>query len=169
MAQKNIILTNGNITETTYNDEKIDGLVLFENIKDRNGNNRFIEGNITPETISGANFTQHKWSLSGTHLMFVLAGSATAAISAGTKLATISNLPTYIIDKIYRLLGSVSTIVTINNMISRQADGTALVEYKCELDKISNSQLEIYCQENINPNNYTVGVRLQFDLLIDNE
>lgn len=26
MAQKNIILTNGNITETTYNDEKIDAL-----------------------------------------------------------------------------------------------------------------------------------------------
>lgn len=49
--------------------------VAFEDIVDKNGNPRFIEGTITPETISGITFTYCKWSLSGTHLMIVLAGT----------------------------------------------------------------------------------------------
>lgn len=45
---------------------------LFENITDSAGNKRFVEGDITMETIEGVTQTYGKWSLSGSHLMIVV-------------------------------------------------------------------------------------------------
>ena len=49
--------------------------VDMANIVDADGHNRFIEGNIATEEIEGVTWAYARWSLSGTHLMCVLAGT----------------------------------------------------------------------------------------------
>lgn len=86
-------------------------LITLEGIKDSDGHNRFIEGNLTTESIEGITFTYAKWSLSGSHLMIVLAGNAEngTAITSGQTLASTSNLPSWILDKIYPTFNAVIT------------------------------------------------------------
>ena len=72
----------------------------LEQIKDANGRNRFIEGNIASENYSGVTLTYSKWSLSGTHIMFVIAGY----IASGTIIADNpvgrASIPTWVAGKI---------------------------------------------------------------------
>lgn len=76
---------------------------LLENIVDSKGNKRFIEGEGTPVTPSptGITITKTFWSLSGTHLILVVLGSAAngTIVADGTSLAKFY-LPKYIFDKI---------------------------------------------------------------------
>lgn len=74
---------------------------LFETITDRHGNPRFVEDDITMNTITGVTQTYGKWSLSGTHLMIVVCADVAngTTIPLTTYLCTI-NLPSYIKDKI---------------------------------------------------------------------
>ena len=90
--------------------------VALEDIVDKNGNQRFIEGTITPETISGITFTYCKWSLSGTHLMIVLAGTCENVTLANNTTFSEINLPGFIMNKIIPLTaqGRVSH-ATLNN------------------------------------------------------
>ena len=154
------------INKIVVNGQEVNANQL-EGILDKDGHARFIEGEITTPTITGVEFTYKKWSLSGTHLMLVLAGNLTAAnISQGTKIGEVT-LPTWINNKIYTLI-SASQIVTINKMTARLTGGTPIVEYACELGK-NDTNIEIYNSVEINPSLYNGGFRLQFDLLIDNE
>ena len=74
---------------------------LVQNLKDSSGRNRFIEGNGTPSEITGFTSTYCRWSLSGSHLMLVLAGTfANAASLNNTALATFA-LPSWIMSKIF--------------------------------------------------------------------
>jgi archaellum component FlaC len=73
---------------------------LFETITDRHGNLRFVEGNITMETIEGVTQTYGKWSLSGTHLMIVIMFKANNGTTFGNLTIAKINLPSYIFDKI---------------------------------------------------------------------
>lgn len=168
MAQKNIILTNGNITETTYNDEKIDYLVLFENLKDANGNPRFIEGNITPPTLTSVTFTDTKWSLSGTHLMIVLAGTLSAKIASEELIINVG-IPQWIKDKIHAINGTLTPLASIVSASARDV-GVAFDSPKFALDKNSSTSVVIYNIDELNStNSSTYVLRVQFDLLIDNE
>ena len=84
-------------------DLSVDGdAKLFEKITDTQGHRRFIEFDGTPLTLEGFESVFCKASLSGTHLMFVLAGNIanTTLIGNGTTLA-IYDLPEWIMDKIY--------------------------------------------------------------------
>lgn len=78
----------------------------MEKIIDSSDHSRFIEGDITTGTISGVTFTYAKWSLSGTHLMMVLAGT----IESGKHLYDYEfgkvNLPSWVLSKIYPTVGS---------------------------------------------------------------
>lgn len=69
---------------------------------DKDGHDRFIEGNGTPSVLEGFTSTFCKWSLSGSHLMLVLAGTFAdeSIIVADTTLASFT-LPQWIFDKIY--------------------------------------------------------------------
>ena len=69
---------------------------------DSQGHERFIEGDITIETIEGVTQTYGKWSLSGTHLMIVLCVSIAnnTALTSSTYFVDDIDIPDWIKDKI---------------------------------------------------------------------
>lgn len=75
-------------------------IVVCEFFKDTQGNNRFIEGNLTTEAISGVTFTYAKWALSGSHLMVVLCGEIASGTTIGVVTLATANLPAFIKNKI---------------------------------------------------------------------
>lgn len=81
---------------------KVNGKIAFEDIEDASGNKRFVEGNLTG-SITGATFTYAKWSLSGSHLMFVLAGKIDANTEIGSATFVYENntIPAWVKSKIY--------------------------------------------------------------------
>lgn len=156
-----------NVQGTVYDIR--DGAPLLENIVDSDGHKRFIEGDITPQEIEGVNFVFAKWSLSGTHLMIVMAGNidVTETLSTNTTLAVITNIPAWVMSKIYPI-ASPSAVVMFKDEIGREIGGSGQKELQFELDKTSNTQLNIlYIGENYTPT-ATNGFRVEFDLLIDN-
>ena len=76
-------------------------LIICENLNDANGKPRFLMSNGTPLSQTGFTSTYCKWSLSGSHLMLVLAGSIAngTTISQSTILANFE-LPDFIKSKI---------------------------------------------------------------------
>lgn len=132
---------------------------------DNAGNPRFIEGNGTPATIEGFTSTYCKWSLSGTHLMLVLAGSIAngTAITNGTNIATF-NIPDFIFDKIYPVFASVievkSTPVYASDWSTQQLQ---IKEIKSTLNRV------IYFETGSVTLTANRSFRMQFDLLIDRE
>ena len=147
-------------------DKKIQGdadnINLMENIVDSNGNKRFVEGNITIDTLSGVTQTYGKWSLSGSHLMIVIA----LQIASGTALTTsdrvaILSLPSWVVGKIKAIYGNYVS----RNTFPGIGAGTDH-NYEFTLRKISDI-ISVYYT------NFTTtraeNIRIQFDLVIDNE
>lgn len=94
----------------------IKGNLRMSDIKDSAGNSRFIEGDTTGYS-SKLNISYAKWSLSGTHLMIVVAGVLPAgeSLTAYTdRLFSMSSpqIPQWILNKIYPTVG----IDVISNM-----------------------------------------------------
>ena len=91
-----------------FEDALLDSETSLENIVDKNGHPRFIEGDITIEEIAGVTQTYGKWSLSGTHLLIVLGLSVANAteLTANQTLAFV-NVPEWIFNKIKPLFASV--------------------------------------------------------------
>ena len=86
------------LAEGNVNDVKV-----FENIVDKDGHKRFIEGEITGSTLpAGVQRTYGKWSLSGSHLLVVIALQVdnTTVIPAYTNLGNLSGVPQWIFDKL---------------------------------------------------------------------
>ena len=140
---------------------------LFENIVDADGHNRFVEGNGNFTALSGEfEITYNKWSLSGTHLMLVLAGT----VKAGTSIGRANNqtsfyaLPAYILSKIKPLVG--------NNYIEYKAftayvNESNVMTGKTLLGKSSNG---VYIRFTGGGNvDVDRTFRIQYDLLIDDE
>lgn len=154
---KTITITDANTVSSTGSADA----PTMEKIKDLAGNLRFIEGDGNTSTISGVSFTYCKWSLSGTHLMFVLAGNiADATAISGQQLASF-NLPQWILDKIYPTYNVVVENKTLNM-------------YN---EDLSSQSVAVFLQKTTNINIYTSSItttkernfRIQFDLLIDAE
>ena len=138
-------------------------LKVFENIVDKDGHKRFIEGDINLETITGVTQVYGKWSLSGSHLMIVLAvnvGENTTV--AFTNLAYVS-VPAWIFDKIEPLF---SDIVIHKEQEAFDNDST-VVTSRAILTKRSDDTLGIVTSGFTTTN--ALAMRIQFDLLIDNE
>ena len=137
---------------------------LFENITDSHGNPRFIEGDITMNTIDGVTQTYGKWSLSGTHLMIVVAGDVVngTVISQGTKLCDV-NLPSYIKDKIVTIYPR----VVDRKVVPFYGTDSSSQLVNIGLAKDSN----IYIRTTTSAYTMTENrvFRIQFDLLIDDE
>ena len=145
-----------------YNSE--DNTALFEQITDKDGHRRFIEGNITSETISGFTWTYAKWSLSGTHLMIVLAGNLAdeTVVANATKFANI-NFAQWIKDKIYPIFD-----VLIDRKAILYYDSVGNTQSAtCYLQKEAGDTISLVT------GGFTASAdrsfRIQFDLLIDNE
>lgn len=133
---------------------------------DSAGNSRFIEGDITTNAISNIKYTYKKWSLSGTHLMIVLAGEATANATIETN-QEYGNLvlPPFIRSKI-------ATLTPEGRISSSQL--WSFVAY--EATSLKNISLVSYSADGPlsiigwATGNFTIPkgtFRLQFDLLID--
>lgn len=139
---------------------------LFENITDRYGNPRFVEGNITMEKIEGVTQTYGKWSLSGTHLMIVLCISVVSGttIHVNDTLTTIE-VPDYVINKINPLA---SNLVAIGRFEGRKDITLISDNLDVLLRKDNENQiLEIKKANNDKSYNRNLNFRIQFDLLID--
>ena len=137
---------------------------IFEKIKDASGHARFIEDDGTDQTISGFTYTYHKWALSGTHLLLVVAGN----IEDGSTIATSTNLgyfelPEWIMNKIYPSFLQnieVKTLQIWNDDYSNQ-NLTVVLEKKTNAIVIRTAGSLTTTKAR--------SVRVEFDLLIDNE
>ena len=155
MAYINRIIVNG--AEVNANQ--------LEGILDKDGHARFIEGDGSPETITGFSSSYCKWSLSGSHLMLVLAGT----YSNGTTLSgndTLANyeLPEWIRNKIYPVFRS--TFIEVKDT-RVYADDLGYVEVSIYLEKTASGvRIVNKDSESISTDRH---FRFQFDLLIDND
>ena len=153
MAYINKIVVNG--SEVNANQ--------LEGILDKDGHERFIEGNVSVETITGLTQTYGKWSLSGTHLMLVLAGSIESGttIADGSKIASSIAIPNWILDKITPTSHSLILYKT-EYLLAEDWTRTTFETY---LNK--EGQLVIRTNASLTTaKDYTF--RMQFDLIIDN-
>lgn len=144
--------------------EDTSALKVFENIVDKDGHKRFIEGEGIPETITGLSVLYNKWSLSGSHLMFVFAFKldASSAVGGGSTFIRYT-LPQWIMDKIAVLFGSYS----VDNQKFDYFDNNGTpYDARIQLRK-QDGQIKIATTGAIGQNVETRG-RFEFDLLIDN-
>ena len=140
-------------------------LKAFENIVDKDGHKRFIEGDLEEIEHEGVTFNYAKWSLSGSHLMIVIACSLAngTAVTSSWGVGNVT-LPQWVYDKIYPVFaGSLIDMRGVNaygNDWSNQS-----VQIKCA--KASNNKL--YFEFGAVTITKDRGFRYQLDLLIDNE
>lgn len=142
-------------------------VAIFENITDKDGHKRFIEGEISNnvELPEGFTFEYGKWSLSGTHLLLVLSGKLlnTSTITAGIYAKTIG-LPEWIYNKL---------IPTFQNTFEQKSLSYYGDDYTSQNASIliqrntSDKQIQFYFSSITATQDR--GWRIQFDLLIDNE
>ena len=142
------------------------GGATLEDIEDSAGNKRFVEGNgaIASSISSKITGSFIKWSLSGTHLMLVCAGTVNGSynFAAEDPLATFTDIPEYIRNKIVALP---------NNYLESKTcyfqKGLTKTSFEASLRYLSAfSKLNIYFDEAVNPETGSY-FRIQFDLLID--
>lgn len=138
--------------------------VNITQLVDSNGNPRFIEGEGAVSTIEGVTFTYNKWSLSGTHLMIVLAGSVASGtvIPSATIYATYEGLPSFITDKISALAGQLidfKSVVYLASNYTTQAANADLIKAD-GIIKIRTTTLTLTADRNFH---------IQFDVMIDSE
>lgn len=92
-------------TSDAQNIGAISELPVFENIVDKDGHNRFDGGEININEISGVTKNYGKWSLSGSHLLIVVAFTlADATTFAGGEFLRFE-LPEWILNKIVAIAG----------------------------------------------------------------
>lgn len=142
---------------------------LFENIVDKDGHLRFIEGNgaVATDIHINEEGLYCKWSLSGSHLMFVLAGSFDSGTSIPSGTFASFELPKWIMDKIYPVFSSrveIKEVALYNEDWSTEDSKLVLV-----LTKATNSLMSFINVQT----GFTItkdrSFRIQCDLLIDNE
>ena len=140
-------------------DEK--GISIFENIVDKDGHKRFIEGEVLFKEITGLTGVYGKWSLSGSHLLIVVAGEIVAGTYSG-ELARVNTLPSWILDKIVPVSLNYISIAPQSFYTGYTPTATTLYFLK------QTGYLELGLASS---NTFTSDktFRIQFDLLIDNE
>ncbi len=138
-------------------------LNAIEALVDDNGNPRFIEGDGVPATIDGFTATYCKWSLSGTHLMLVLAGNVAneCVIPVSTNIATF-NLPDFIMDKIAPIISTTINRYAVTFYAEDFSNQSAVIS----LLKDNNVTMTFNSTFTLTANR---NFRIQFDILIDNE
>ena len=137
----------------------------MEEIVDGDGHNRFIEGSVTlTQPVEGVTLDYGKWSLSGTHLMIVMAFSIENGTALGWQghLCDVNDLPTWVYDKLVPLFGSVyldsKNIVMFNDDTSTQS---TTMYIRKDAGKIFTSMSGVTLTK-------ARSGRITFDFLIDN-
>jgi len=166
LSSTSVVITKGGKTITIANDNTITNVgdiqPLMENIVDSQGNNRFIEGDGEVSVVSGVTTTYCKWSLSGSHLMFVFSGTiADTTVLTGDALYARFTLPSYIMDKIFPVWSTnieVKTVGAYASDWSTQNLQMKLQKSTNTINIVEGSTLTLTAERNF---------RCQFDLLID--
>ena len=131
---------------------------------DASGNPRFIEGDGEGLEQEGVTISYCKWSLSGTHLMCVCAGTIanTTVLSNGTNLA-VFGVPSYVWNKIYPVWLENIEAKTVDMYASDWTKQSPFVAFKKGVSKliIQNGTTVTFTADR--------SFRIQFDLLIDVE
>ena len=137
---------------------------ILENITDADGKNRFIEGNGSYASIAGLTVSYCKWSLSGTHLMLVLAGSVAsgATLPAYTELAGFG-IPSWVYDKIFPVWSIYLQKVQVTFVASDWSEQTL----NCIVAKDGNRMQFLTLSTALTLTDDR-NFRMAFDLLIDN-
>lgn len=139
-------------------------VAIFENITDKDGHNRFIEGDITIEDITGITQLYGKWSLSGSHLLIVVAITIASGVTlTGNQTLCKLNLPQWIKDKIVTLYGA--TYFVDNKNVYMVGVGTD----HSEIFVLRKNADNIYITNPAYTSTREDYARVEFDLLIDNE
>ena len=135
----------------------------ISSLVDSSGNNRFIEGDLTPVTMTGVTYSFKKWSLSGTHLMIVACGT----IASGNKFVGGGDLfkvevPSWILSKIQPTMNALISYASFS-AIDNTYSSTQVSIY---FDKKTN---HILCGVSSESSEFTADAnfRIEFDLLID--
>ena len=141
--------------------ESTTSLKVFENIVDKDGNKRFIEGNISLTEVSGVTKTYGKWSLSGSHLLLVLCIDIDNTTVLNWTTLCLIDIPTWIMNKIVPLQQQrVDTKVFTAYDSSLQTQNLTGM-----LSKVSGG-LQINANMTASADR---SCRIAYDLLIDNE
>ena len=131
---------------------------------DSQGHDRFIEGDINIEEIEGITKTYGKWSLSGSHLLIVLALSIDDAltIASNTKLADV-NIPQWIIDKLVPVISSVLEYGAFESYASDYSSQTFYARLGKGADKLTITKNGALTMTKARE------VRITYDFLIDSD
>lgn len=151
-----------NMTQEQLSSGQLKNVKIFENIVDKDGHPRFIEGDLTIIETLGVVQTYGKWALSGSHLLIVLCIDVANGTTLSSKLCNI-NVPSWILDKIVPIA---STLVDFNggyrawNDDASGSQGVDLLLRK--IDNVLSLQVNMTATADRH-------LRIAFDLLIDNE
>lgn len=147
-----------------FEDALLNSETSLENIVDADGHKRFVEGVGEALEQEGITIKYNRWSLSGTHLMCVLALEIadTTAIADNTTLVEYT-FPEWVRTKI---IGIQANLLEYKSSIAVN-DSWSRTDFNYYADKTTNG---LHLVKN---GTYTasgkVSVRLSLDLLIDNE
>lgn len=143
-------------------------LQAFEEITDKDGHKRFIEGEVKllDSAPEGVTLTYGKWSLCGTHLMIVICLNVlnTTVISNGTGLCDLQ-LPEWIFNKIVPVWANAAIVL---NQDVAFADDWSSQTFANYIYTSSNNRLVVSKNASLTLS-ATRNVRITYDLLIDNE
>lgn len=136
----------------------------INNLIDKDGHERFIDFDGVNAEITGITFSYSKASLSGSHLLIVVAGSVadSTAITGNPTLVTFS-LPKWIHDKIFALY---SDVIDVSAILLRNSTGSTQ-NATARLIKASSNQVKVGVLNFTATDDRTF--RIAFDLLIDND
>lgn len=149
----------------TYNSE--DKIFLdepaLENIVDKAEHERFIEGVINFENVSGVTKTYAKWSLSGSHLLIVCCGYIDDATVLPTSDIALIYLPEWVLNKVVplasKLISNFAT-QTFNDSVSSTQSMPVYFYKENEYIRLAFGAITTTDKRNF---------RVQLELLIDNE
>lgn len=157
------IISISNANAITKTGDK-DG-ALLSSIVDANGNARFVEGDGELADDTGITVSYNKWSLSGTHLMVVLAGTiADETALTSNQLLTTYTIPEYIGEKIYEVLYNIIEVKGVNTYASDYTTQSVPIHFR----KVSDTSLILRVGSDITLTAERT-FRVQFDLLIDTD
>lgn len=148
----------------TYHITTANGFVTVEADGDVAARPLILEGDGTYKTLSGLTVSYCKWSLSGTHLMMVCAGSIADTTTLTTGNIATFPLPEWILNKIYPVW---SNIYIEKKDIKLIADNFTEQTVTGILSKGSTS-ISVYITNAVTLTAKR-SFRMQYDLLIDNE
>ena len=145
---------------------KLNGIKIFEDIIDKDGHPRSVEGAIALNSeLTGLTLNYGKWSLSGSHLLFVVGGSIANTTAWSNTNHFTCTLPKWIYDKIAVLFSSANVDI---KTITFYANDYTTQTLNFIMQKGLENRISIVPGSTITANKDR-NFRIAFDLLIDNE